>query len=105
MDDALVVGVLHRVADPRQQAHAGGEVQAVAVGVLVQGQAADELHGEERLAVVGQPGLVDLRDAGVMQPGQDLGLVGEALTRAGEANPGRTTLRATGRRGLSCSAS
>ena len=92
VDDALVVGVLHRVADPRQQTHAGGEVEAVAVGVLVQRQAADELHREERLAVVGEAGLVDLRDAGVVQPAQDLGLVGEALEQGGGGEAGADDL-------------
>jgi hypothetical protein len=88
MDDALIVGVLHRVAHPRHQAHAGGQVEAVAVGVLVQGQAADELHREERLTVVGEAGLVDLRNAGVVQPGQDLRLVGEALEEGGGGEAG-----------------
>ena len=81
VDNALIVGVLHRVAHPRQETHAGGEVEAVSIGVLVQGQPADELHCEERLAVIGEAGLVDLRDAGVVQSAQDLGLVGEALER------------------------
>ena len=88
VDDALVVRVLHRVADPRHQAHAGVDVEAVKAGVLVQGEAADELHREERLAVVGEAGLIDLRDAGVVQSGQDLGLVAEAL-RGRRAWPGR----------------
>ena len=92
VDDALVVGVLHRVAHPRHQAHAGAEVEAVAAGVLVQGQAADELHREERLAVVGEAGLVDLRDAGVVQPAQDLGLVGEALEERGRGEAGADDL-------------
>jgi hypothetical protein len=34
----------------------------------------DELHGEERLAVLRHPGLVDLGDAGVVQAAQDLRL-------------------------------
>ena len=96
VDDAPVVGVLHRVADPRHQAQRGRRVEAVAVGVLVQGQAADELHGEEGLAVVGQAGLVDLRDAGVVQPGQDLGLVGEALDQGGGGEPGSDDLEGDG---------
>ena len=89
VDDALVVGVLHRVAHPRQQLQAGRRASAaVAAGVLVQGQAADELHGEERLAVLGQPGLVDLGDAGVVQPAEDLRLVGEALEQRGRGEAG-----------------
>ena len=83
VDNALIVGVLHGVAHPRQKAHAGGEVEAVAAGVLVQRQPVDKLHREIRLAVVGEAGLVDLRDAGVMQPAQDLGLVGEPLDDGG----------------------
>ena len=75
--------MLHRVAHPRQETHAGGEVEAPAAGVLVQGQSVDELHREEWLAVVGEAGLVDLRDAGVMQPAQNLGLVGEPLDDGG----------------------
>ena len=82
VDDAPVVGVLHRVAHPRQQLQAAARVEAVPAGVLVQGHAADELHGEVGLAVLAHAGLVDLGDAGVVQPAQDLGLVGEALAGA-----------------------
>jgi hypothetical protein len=42
----------------------------VTAGVLVQGGAGDELHREVG-AAVGQAGVVDLGDAGVVQPPQD----------------------------------
>ena len=79
MDHALFVGVLHGVAHPRHKLHPRWDGQRPEFYVLVQGQAADELHGEERLAVLRHAGLVDLGDAGVVQPAQDLRLVGEAL--------------------------
>ena len=97
VDDALVVGVLHRVAHPRQQpSRAAVTSRPLAAGVLVQRQAADELHGEERLAVVGQPGLVDLGDAGVVQPAQDLRLLGEALQQGGRDEAGADHLQGDG---------
>ena len=71
-------------------------VEAVAAGVLVQRQAADELHGEERLAVLGHAGLVDLGDAGVVQPAEDLGLVGEALEQRGRGEAGADDLEGDG---------
>ena len=83
VDDPLIVRVLHRVAHPRHETHAGSEVEAAAAGKLVQRQPVDKLHREIRLAVVGEAGLVDLRDARVMQPAQDLGLVGEPLDDGG----------------------
>ena len=50
MDDALVVGVLHRVAYPGEQLEARPDETAT-TGIFVQGHPADELHGEERPAV------------------------------------------------------
>ena len=65
--------------------------------------AADELHREVRLradAGVRDAGLVDLRDAGVLQAAEDLRLVLEAPQHRGRGTtPGRITLSATRRRG------
>jgi hypothetical protein len=59
--------MLHRVAHPRRQAQARGRVEVMAADIFVERQAADELQGEERPAVLRHPGLVDLGDAGVVQ--------------------------------------
>ena len=48
VDDALVVGVLHRVAHLRQQLQPCGRTELLAAGVLVERQPADELQCEER---------------------------------------------------------
>ena len=63
----------------RHQAQASRERQRPEPGVLVQGEAVDELHREERLAVLRHRGLEDLRNAGVAQAAEDLHLLGEAL--------------------------
>ncbi len=52
-------------------------------GELVQGHPADELHGEERLAVFAHPRFIDLGDTGMLEPGQDLRFVSEALDELG----------------------
>ena len=83
MNDALVVGVLHRVAHPGQQFEARCRVETATAGVLVQGHPADELHGEERLAVFTHPRFIDLSDTGMLEPGQDLCFVAEALDELG----------------------
>ncbi len=83
MNDALFVGVLHRVAHLGQQLEARRRVETATAGVLVQGHPADELHGEERLAVFAHPRFVDLSDAGMLEPGQDLCFVAEALDELG----------------------
>src|SRR5262245_44245118 len=48
------------VAHPGQQLEARRRVETATAGVLVQGHPADELHGEERLAVFTHPGFIDL---------------------------------------------
>jgi hypothetical protein len=100
--------VLHGVA------HARDELEALAGGELAPARVVselfpvDELHREEGLragARVGGAGLVDLRDARVLEEAEDLGLALEPLRRIGVATPGFRILSATRRRGFSCSAS
>ena len=81
MDDALVVGMLHRVAHLGQQFEARGRVGTARADVLIQGHPADELHGEERLAVGTHPGFMDLSDPDMLEPAQDLGFVAEAMDK------------------------
>ena len=79
VNDAPVVRMLNGVAHLREQFDAGGHIQATIADVPVQGLAADQFHCEVGLLFFGQPGLVDLRDAGMVQAAQDLGLIGEPL--------------------------
>ena len=76
MNDTLIVGVLHCVAHPGQQLEARGRVETSTAGVLVQRHPADELHGEERLAVFATPRFIDLSDPRMLEPAQDLLLRG-----------------------------
>ncbi len=76
-------GVLHGVAGVRHQLEAGARVQGMTADVLVQRQAADELHREIELPVLGGAGLVDLGDSGVVQPAQDPRFQGEPLAEVG----------------------
>ena len=65
----------------RHQLQTLPRVQLVRAGVVHQRRAADELHREVRLrpgAGVGGAGLVDLRDAGMLQARQRLGFALEA---------------------------
>ncbi len=79
MNHALVMSVLHRVADLRHQLEARGRVDTAAAREFVQGHPADEFHGEERLAVFSPARLVDLGDPGMLEPAQDLSFVSEAI--------------------------
>ena len=79
VDDAVLVRVLHSVADAGREVEAGGRIEVAAAGVGVERYAVDELHGEVGAAVVGHAGGVDLRDARVVQAAQDVRLPGEAL--------------------------
>ena len=70
----------HTLASSSRRAAA---FETATAGVLVQGHPADELHGEERLAVFTHPRFVDLGDTGMLEPGQDLCFVAEALDELG----------------------
>ena len=81
MDDALLMGVVNRIADPGEQLEPLRQVESVAGGVVGEGLATDQLHREERLGPtrsLGSPGLVDLGDSGMLQPAEHLGLPGKA---------------------------
>ena len=60
-------------------------VQAAAGAVPVDRLALDELHREIGLAVVGDAAVVERRDVGVVEAGQDLALVAEAAQDAGRS--------------------
>ncbi len=86
VDDPLLVGVVHGVAD------AGDEVEPLADAgiplrhVLVEGASRHELHREVRLGAVPRvrhPGLVDLRDPRVAEPPQRVRLLLEPLEQGG----------------------
>jgi hypothetical protein len=79
MNDTLIVGMLHGVAHPGNQLDASASVETVTAGVLIQGQPADKLHGEERPAVVTHPRFVNLGDTRMLEPGQDLCFVLESI--------------------------
>ncbi len=83
MDDPLVMSVLHRVAYFRHQLEARGRVKTATAGVFVQGHPADELHGEERLAVLAASRFINLSDPRMLEPAQDLGFVAEAIEQLG----------------------
>ena len=75
---ALEMRVLHSRADLLQQLDALLEVELVLVAVVGQRDALDVFHGEEGLALWGQPGVVDRGDAGVLHHRQCLALGLEA---------------------------
>ena len=111
VDDAALVGVVDRVADGEKSRRRSASSWAVdrlwsRLEPAVQGLAADQLHGEEVVTVVGVSGLVDGGDVGVLEAGQGLDL---ALEHPGvvvvDQVPLRMTLSATRRLGCCCSAS
>ena len=70
MDDPLLVGVLHRLADRHEQLQAGPDREPQAVAVLGDRLPAHQLHHEERLAGLGGAAVVDAGDVGVVHQGQ-----------------------------------
>ena len=71
-------GVLHRLADRHEQLQPLAGRQAVVVAVLGDRDALDQLHDEERAAVLGRPGVEDLGDVRVVHQRQRLPLRLEA---------------------------
>ena len=86
MNGAALMGMLHGVADAGHQAQALAQVEAMIAREARQRPAVDQLHREIRLhsfAGVERARLVDLGDAGMLEPGQDFRLELEAADRAG----------------------
>ena len=75
---ALLVGVLHRLADRHEQLQPLARRQAVVVAVLRDRHALDQLHDEEGPAVLRRPGVEDPGDVGMVHQGQGLPLGLEA---------------------------
>jgi hypothetical protein len=59
-----------------QQLHARMNGQGVLITVCREWSARDILEREIRLAVVGESGVQELRDVGMIQPGEDLPFAG-----------------------------
>ena len=78
VDDPLGVGVLHGVADLREELEARRDRELVLVAVLGDRLAADELHDEVRPAGLGRAGVEHLGDVGVIHHRQRLALLLEA---------------------------
>ena len=79
VDHALLVGVLHGVRDLEEQVDARADAQRLAVGVVGDRLAIDELHREVRAPGVGGAGVVDRRDGGVIHQRQRLALAVSTL--------------------------
>ena len=78
VDDEVAVRVMHGIADAPEQGQARLHGQGVALAVLVDGHALDEIHHQVRLAAVGGAGVDQPGDVGVIEAGEDLPLTGEA---------------------------
>ena len=84
VDDALLMRVMHGVADPRQELQPLARCEPAALAYALSVLADHQLHREERLpasAGVGGPGLEDLRDSRMLQPPQHLGFLLESAER------------------------
>ena len=91
MDDAALVRVMNGFAHLRHEFELLAHAQAVLLGIAAQRHALDKLHREVRLrpeAGIGGARFVDLRDAGMMQAAQRLGLVLEAPQQLRAGQPG-----------------
>ena len=66
VEDRLLVGMVHRVADRHEQLEPLAQAQPVAVAVVGDGHAAHQLHDEVRSAVVGGPRIEHAGDVRVL---------------------------------------
>ena len=74
VDDALLVGVLHAVADVEEEAKSRGDIEPVAVAKIGDRFALDKLHREKRAAICGRSGFEHTRDMRVVHEGERLAL-------------------------------
>src|SRR5271168_4396548 len=90
MNDSSLMSVRYRIADLCDELQARLYLETAFLGELNQRLARNELHCEIRLgaeAAVSGPGFVDLRDAGMLQPAQRVGLLFEAAQQLGVRKP------------------
>jgi hypothetical protein len=78
VDDPLLVGVLHTLAGLDEEPQALGHREALPGAVVADGEALDELHGEEGASVGRGAGVEDVGDVGVVEERQGLALGLEA---------------------------
>jgi len=75
----VLVRVGHRLEHREHQGEALRGREPVAIAVLIDGLAVDELHHEVRSAFVGFTGVEQVPDVRMLEAGEDLALVNEAL--------------------------
>ena len=74
VDDPLLVGVLHGLADLHEQFQSLPRREAVLVAILGDRDAADQLHDEVGPAGVGRAAVEHAGDVGMVHQGQGLAL-------------------------------
>jgi hypothetical protein len=81
MDDALLVGVVHRLAHLLQKHQPLAATKEVAVAIVRNRNPRHVLHDEVRAAIEGGPSFIDSGDIGVIHQGQRLAFGFEARYR------------------------
>ncbi len=85
--DEILMGELDRLADRPEQTQPLGDGEATLVTVAVDRRAGDVLHGEVREPHLGDAGIEQLGDVGVLQPGQHSPLLQEAPHPVARSEP------------------
>src|SRR6185295_3031484 len=81
MNQAALMRMMDGITDLHHDLEALARVQMMFVGIVSQRFAANELHGEVRLrpeSGVRRARVIDLRDTGMLQASESLGLLSEA---------------------------
>src|SRR4030095_14261535 len=74
MNDSLVMGVLHAVADLKEKRQTRAQIEPLRVAVRGEWQARHVFHREVRPPLLGRSGIEDLRDARMTHDGERLTL-------------------------------
>src|ERR1019366_2120920 len=81
VNDQVLMRKLNRAAYMLEELKALGEGEMVLGAVLGDGDSVDVLHREERLAGVGNSSIEEVGDVRMDQPGEDLTLLQEAVSK------------------------
>src|SRR6185312_12595265 len=92
VNQQALVGVLDGGADLLEKEEALVDGQPVVVAILVDGQSLDQLHDEIGAAVVRAPAVVEARDVGMLEAGEDLPFGDEAVEGLGAGQAGAEDL-------------
>jgi hypothetical protein len=92
MDHQVAVRVLDRIADDREQLQAVRDRELLLIAILINRGSTHVLHDDVRRPIRRRPGVEQVGDVGILEAGENLLFLSEALSGIGAGHAGRDDL-------------